>query len=608
MADKHLAQMFFDRAREGGAATAYTFRRNGKFAEISWTEAADRVEAIAAGALTLGLTLDKSMRAAIVANTRVEWPLIDFAMLSLGLETVPIYMSLLVPEVGYVLQDTKAQLAFAEDKQQLEKLRAAREGFRFFDKDYAGDTIEVKKIIVLDVDGIAPADDWMSLADLEKAGKAALDETRADRRRRMDEIKREDVATYVYTSGTTGPPKAVIQTHENHLSFIENVDELQMFNDEVKVGGAFLFLPLAHSFARLIEFGAVFYTTKLVLAGIQTIAEDLQESRPGFVPAAPRVYERIYGKIMTGVQGASPVKKALFNWSLSVGKKTIPYLQRGSRSYPLLLSLQYKLADKLVLSKIRERLGLDRCVFMLSGSAPLPSEIHEFFAAAGLVILEAYGLTETCPGLTSNRPDHWKIGSVGPALKGVTLKIASDGEILAKGPNITQGYLNRPDANADAFEDGWFLTGDIGEFDADGFLKITDRKKDLIKTSGGKYVAPQKIEGRVITKPLVSQCVVIGDLRKYCVALITLDAENLQTWSQQTGNPPDPKSQVVQDIVQEYIDDVNKGLASFETIKYFRIVDEEFSVDNGMLTASFKVKRRVVAKRYESLINSMYQS
>ncbi len=608
MADKNLAQMFFDRAREGGAATAYMFRQNGRFCEMSWTEAADRVEAIAAGALKLGVTLEKSMRAAIVANTRVEWPLIDFAMLSLGLETVPIYMSLLVPEVGYVLQDTKAQLVFAEDKSQVDKIREAQQGFNFFDKDYAGDTIEVKKIIVLDTDGLAPADDWISLAELEKLGKAALAETAAERRQRTEAIERHDIATYVYTSGTTGPPKGVIQTHENHLAFIENVEELEMFNDEVKVGGAFLFLPLAHSFARLIEFGAVYYTTKLVLAGIKTIAEDLQESRPGFVPAAPRVYERIYGKIMTGVQGASPVKKAMFNWSVGVGKKTIPYLQRGSRDFPLLLNLQYKLADKLVLSKIRARLGLDRCIFMLSGSAPLPSEIHEFFAAAGIVILEAYGLTETCPGLTSNRPDHWKIGSVGPALKGVTLKIASDGEILAKGPNITQGYLNRPDANADAFEDGWFLTGDIGEFDADGFLKITDRKKDLIKTSGGKYVAPQKIQGRMITKPLVSQCVVIGDLRKYCVALVTLDAENLQTWSEQTGNPPDPNSQVIKDIVQGYVDDVNKDLASFETIKYFRIVDEEFSVDNGMLTASFKVKRRVVAKRYHDLIETMYQS
>ena len=608
MADKNLAQMFFDRAREGGAATAYMFRQNGRFCEMSWTEAADRVEAIAAGALKLGVTLDKSMRAAIVANTRVEWPLIDFAMLSLGLETVPIYMSLLVPEVGYVLQDTKSQLVFAEDKSQVDKLREARKGFNFFDKDYSGETIEVKKIIVLDTEGVEPADDWISLAELEKIGKAAIAETAAERRRRMEEIDRHDIATYVYTSGTTGPPKGVIQTHDNHLAFIENVEELQMFNDEVKVGGAFLFLPLAHSFARLIEFGAVYYTTKLVLAGIKTIAEDLQESRPGFVPAAPRVYERIYGKIMTGVQGASAVKKAMFNWSVGVGKKTIPYLQRGSRDYPFLLNLQYKLADKLVLSKIRARLGLDRCIFMLSGSAPLPSEIHEFFAAAGIVILEAYGLTETCPGLTSNRPDHWKIGSVGPALKGVTLKIASDGEILAKGPNITQGYLNRPDANADAFEDGWFLTGDIGEFDADGFLKITDRKKDLIKTSGGKYVAPQKIQGRMITKPLVSQCVVIGDLRKYCVALVTLDAENLQTWSEQTGNPPDPNSQAIKDIVQGYVDDVNKDLASFETIKYFRVVDEEFSVDNGMLTASFKVKRRVVAKRYHDLIETMYQS
>ena len=260
-----------------------------------------------------------------------------------------------------------------------------------------------------------------------------------------------------------------------------------------------------------------------------------------------------------------------------------------------------------MLSKIRAKLGMDRMHALLSGSAALPREVAEFFASVGLVVLEAYGLTETCPGLTTNRFDNWRIGTVGPAIKGVQLKLAADGEILAKGPNVVSGYLNRPEATAEAWDaEGWFHTGDIGELDADGHLRITDRKKDLIKTSGGKYVAPQKVEGLLKTKPILSEAVVIGDNRKYCVVLVTVDKEKLAAWSQRTGNPPDLHGPAVQKEIQGYIDELNRGLASFESIKYFRVLDEEFSVDNGMLTASFKVKRKQVAARYKDLIDAMY--
>jgi long-chain acyl-CoA synthetase len=597
--------MFFDRARAGGSGTAYLVRRGSSFSPVNWTDAAERARAIASGVLT-DMAMPAGTCVTIMANTSLDWILCDFALLSLGLLTVPIYVSLLAPEVGYIHADTRAELLVVENREMFEKVRSAREGFNFYDKDYPAATIKLRRCIVIDPTGLAPADDWESLAQVEQRGRAALADTQAERERRMAAIQRHDVATYTYTSGTTGEPKGVIQTHHNMLSILENVEDAQIFTDRAKIGGAFLFLPLAHSFGRLVEFGGAFYTTKVILSTVPTVAEDLALTRPGFLPAAPRVFERVYGKIMTGVASGPPVRQKLFQWAIGVGKQTIPYRQRG-QALPLLLDLQFKLADKLVLSKIRAKLGMDRMHALLSGSAALPREVAEFFASVGLVILEAYGLTETCPGLTTNRFDNWRIGTVGPAIKGVQLKLAADGEILAKGPNVVSGYLNRPEATAEAWdEEGWFHTGDIGEIDADGHLRITDRKKDLIKTSGGKYVAPQKVEGLLKTKPILSEAVVIGDNRKYCVVLVTVDKEKLAAWAQRTGNPPDLHGPAVQKEIQGYLDEVNRGLASFESIKYFRVLDEEFSVDNGMLTASFKVKRKQVAARYKDLIDTMY--
>jgi long-chain acyl-CoA synthetase len=605
MADTHLAQMFFDRARAGGSGTAYLVRRGSDFSPVTWNQAAERARAIASGVLT-DMPLPVGTCVTIMANTSLDWILCDFALLSLGLLTVPIYVSLLAPEVGYIHADTKAELLVVENREMLEKVRLAREGFSFYDKDYPAATIKLRRCIVIDPTGLTPGDDWESLAQVEQRGRAALADTRAERDRRLAAIKRSDVATYTYTSGTTGEPKGVIQTHDNMLSILENVEDAQIFTDRAKLGGAFLFLPLAHSFGRLVEFGGAFYTTKVILSTVPTVAEDLAKTRPGFLPAAPRVFERVYGKIMTGVASGPPIRQKLFHWAIGVGKQTIPYRQRG-RALPTLLGLQFKVADKLVLSKIRAKLGMDRMHALLSGSAALPREVAEFFASVGLVVLEAYGLTETCPGLTTNRFDNWRIGTVGPAIKGVKLKLAADGEILAKGPNVVSGYLNRPEATAEAWDaEGWFHTGDIGELDADGHLRITDRKKDLIKTSGGKYVAPQKVEGLLKTKPILSEAVVIGDNRKYCVVLVTVDKEKLAAWSQRTGNPPDLHGPAVQKEIQGYIDELNRGLASFESIKYFRVLDEEFSVDNGMLTASFKVKRKQVAARYKDLIDAMY--
>ncbi|MEZ4235501.1 MAG: AMP-binding protein [Myxococcota bacterium] len=425
---------------------------------------------------------------------------------------------------------------------------------------------------------------------------------------RAAEITRDRTATYTYTSGTTGPPKAVTQTHDNMLSMLESIERVDLFNDKVQAAGLFLFLPLAHSFGRLVELAGPYFDSALVLSSVPTLADDLKATLPGFFPSAPRVFEKMKAKIESAVAGASTTRKRLFHWALGVGRETIPYRCDG-KPLPFGLSLRYRIADRLVLSKLRARLGFDRAEILLSGSAPLSQDVHEFFFACGLTLLEGYGLTETCPALTATRPGHIRMGTVGLAFDCVELKIADDNEILAKGANITKGYHNRDDANAEAFDEaGWFHTGDLGALDADGYLRITGRKKELIKTSGGKYVSPAKIEGRLKSPPYVQEAVVIGDRRNFCVALIALDPEGLADWAQQNGVAADPASEPVRQALQAHVDEVNAGLASFETIKYFRVLPEPMTVENGILTASLKVKRRVVEERYADRIEEMYQS
>ena len=605
MPDATVGAMVLRRIAESPNAPAIRAQVNGAYSDISWRQLGVRMERIAAGVLTAIDEVPDRAAIAIVGNTSADWIACDFALLSIGLRTVPVYATLLPDEAGYLHVDTEALITIVDDKDQLEKVRELRKGFRFFDTDYAADTVKVQHIVVINPEGIEPADDWESLADLEARGTENLEATAEDRKRRGDAVGRDDVCTYTYTSGTTGPPKGVIQTNENMLSMVENIAETGMFVDEVSVGGLFLFLPLAHSFGRLIEFSGPFFSAPIVIASIPTLGDDLRAARPGFIPAAPRVYEKMKSRIESKVAGAPPIRQKLFHWALSTGQATIEYRSVG-KPLPLGLRLKYKVADRLVLSKLRVALGMDRAVTLLSGSAPLSVPVHEFFISIGLTLLEAYGLTETCPGLTGNLPQHFKLGTVGPALPGVTIKIAEDGEILAKGPNITSGYLNRPGATSDAFDDdGWFMTGDLGSMDGDGFVKITGRKKELMKTSGGKYIAPAKLEARVKNMTIVQECVTVADTRNYVTALVAVDPEELAEWAEQTGNAADPNSDAVRAAIQAHVDEVNGGLARYETIKYFTVVPP-MTVEDGLLTASLKVKRKVVYDRYSAEIDAMY--
>ena len=601
-----LAELLHARAEASPNDIAIRTKDGSTWATRSWSELRDRADAIAAGILS-AVELEDNDVIGLLGQTSEDWLACDFGGLSIGLQTVPIYASLLPEEVGYAHVDTGVKLVILDNAAQLEKVRSMRKGFKFFDREYTADEVLLQHIVVIDPTGIEPDDDWESLEALESRGKKELDERRDEMLRRRKAAKPDQTATYTYTSGTTGPPKAVIQTHDNHLAMSRAVSNAGVLDDGMRQGGLFLFLPLAHSFGRLIQFSGPFKNLHLVISSVPTLGEDLGATRPGFFPGAPRVFEKMKAKIENAVAGAPPIRQSLFHWAVGVGKETVPYRCEG-KPLPFFLGLKNGIADKLVLSKLRARLGFDRAFALLSGSAPLDPDVHTFFLAMGLDLLEAYGLTETCPGLTANLPGKIKIGTVGPALPEVEIKIAEDGEILAKGPNITQGYLNRKEATDAAFNDGWFCTGDLGAKDSDGFVKITGRKKELIKTSGGKYVAPAKIEGQLKGLPIVQEAVVVGDRRNYCVCLISVDPEELEEFAKQKGIDAKTDHPDVKKAIEDHVSKVNGGLASFESIKYWRLTPEPLSIDNGLLTASLKVKRGVVEERYADIIDDMYSS
>lgn len=607
MSDQHLSQMILERASLAPQETAFRVRRDGGYVDVPWSHASARIESIAAGLLSAA-ALDDGACVSIVGNTSMEACLVDFAALRAGFKTVPIYASLLPEEVGYMHVDTATQLVVVEDAAQLAKVRALRAGFTFMERSYAPDSLRVRgKVVVLEPAGLDPANDWESLGELEARGRSRLTALDPEIRRRAALVRREHVATYTYTSGTTGAPKAVIQTHANMLTMLEDVTEAGLVDERVRDRGVFLFLPAAHSFGRMVEFAGPFFGTPLVMSSVPTLAEDLLAARPGFFPAAPRVFEKMMAKIRTGIAAERWTRRAVVRWALGVGARVAQAHLAGRRP-SLALRAQHRVADALVLAKLRARIGLDEASVLLSGAAALRLDVQMFFLSLGLVIQEAYGLTETCPGLTLNRKDAIRPGTVGRPFRRCELRVATDGELLARGPNVSRGYLNRPEATAEAFDgEGWFHTGDLASIDARGFVRITGRKKEMLKTSGGKYIAPLKLEAPLKQHPIVQEAVVIGDGRNYCTALFALDPELLAAFAKREGIPADPSHPRVQAVLQGLVDQGNAGLASFERIKRFGVAPGAFTVGGGELTASLKVKRHAVAEKYAALIESMYR-
>jgi len=572
------------------------------FQELSTREFFERIRDLSLGLRDLGV--GRGDRVAIVSESRPEWTIADLAIVTAGAVTVPVYPTLPAPHVRQILADCGAKAVIASDASQAAKVVEAA-------------VPSVEQIVVIDPDpqeGPAKTEGY-TLQDVMVRGHGVLAGEWGVAKRYRDDaraVQPDDLATIIYTSGTTGEPKGVMLTHRNLVSNVESTMQVISVGDEDE---ALTFLPLSHAFERLVIYLYLFRGVTITFAeSIETLSRDLPRVRPTVMTAVPRVFEKIHARVMEAMQQAPATKQALFRWAVDVGLRHARARFSGRRP-GLFVALQHRLADRLVLAKIRERTG-GRLTLLVSGSAPLAASTAEFFMAAGLPVVEGYGLTESAPVLTVNPPEAIRVGTVGKAVADVELRIADDGEILARGPNIMQGYYRKPDATAATLDQGWLRTGDIGEIDPDGYLRITDRKKDLIVTSGGKKVAPQPIEGRVKRDPLVTEAVIVGEGRKFTGVLIVPDFGRLRvvlagaTHASPLPESVSPEELVARDDVrvlyQQVVDRVNDDLAQYERIKKFALLPREFSADRDELTPTLKVKRKVVGRNYADVIEKMY--
>ena len=599
MAHDTLARMFWGRVDRSGDRPAQQSKAGGTWVTITYRELGEIVREVALGLLALGRQRGDAV--ALLSGSRGEWVQADFAIYSAGCVTVPVYPTYPPDLIAYVVNDSGARTLIVEDPTQLAKALEARPKME-----------ALEHIIVLaGYEAPQPPETVMTWDALRRLGRDKADALRGVLADRLASVKSDDVATIVYTSGTTGPPKGVVQTHANHIAALQSSGQAT----PVMEGWThLLFLPLAHSFARLESYLGVYHGLTTAFAeNLDKVGDNLRETRPHFICSVPRVFEKVYAKILAGVEAGSSGKKRIFNWAMGVGREVSRHQQRG-QPLPGGLALKRKLAHKLVFAKLHAALG-GRLQWAVSGGAPLSRDIAEFFHAAGILVLEGYGLTETCPVLTFNSPQKYKFGSVGQALPGVELRIAEDGEILARGANVaTRGYYKQPDATAAVFESsGWFHTGDIGHLDPDGFLYITDRKKDLIVTAGGMNIAPQNIENMLKADPFISQAMVYGDRRAYPVALITVAAEELQKFAREQGIlTTEPgllaKHPKIAERVARTVEEKNTRLQSYAKIKKFAVLPADFSQDGGELTPTLKVKRKVVSEKYRDVIEELYRS
>jgi long-chain acyl-CoA synthetase len=598
MADDTLARMFWSRVERGAEEPAQQFKQDGAWQTLTARQLGESVRDLALGLIALGR--QKGDRVALLSASRAEWVQADFAIFSAGAVTVPIYPSYPPDLIAYVVNDSEARTLIVEDPAQLAKALEARDRMRNLEHIVVisgYDTPEPPKMVMT----------WQALRRLGRENEAAHKSTLADR---VASTQPDDIATIVYTSGTTGPPKGVVQTHGNHLASLRASAQMT----PVEPGWVhLLFLPLAHSFARLESFLGVYNRLLTAFAeNLDKVGDNLREVRPHFLCSVPRVFEKVYAKILAGVEAGPPAKRKIFYWAIGVGREVSRHQQRG-QPLPPTLAVKRAIAHKLVFSKLHAALG-GRLKWAVSGGAPLSRDIAEFFHAAGILLLEGYGLTETCPVLTFNSPERYKFGSVGRPLPGVEVRIADDGEILARGGNVaTHGYYKQPQATREVFEpSGWFHTGDIGRIDEDGFLFITDRKKDLIVTAGGMNIAPQNIENLLKADPFVSQVMVYGDRRPYPVALITINPDELAKFAREEGIlTTDPavvtKHPKVVERVGRIVEEKNSQLQSYAKIKKFTVLPADFTQEGGELTPTLKVKRKVVSEKYQHAIEELYR-
>ena len=591
---KTISEIYSKRVQLTPEGTAYLAKKNGVYQPVLWRELHARILGIFHFYKKLNIVAGD--RVAIISNTRPEWLIADLANLCSGVVTVPIYQSNTTEDVAYLLEHSESKLIFAEDEAMIKKLEAA---------------FTLKKLSIPVVSFSSP------VSSINNVPPISFDDFSAPIQNKTIEdefhkvvasILPDNIASIVYTSGTTGQPKGVVLSHFNFLAELRAIIQNFTFTPD---DTTLAFLPFAHILGRVESLLPLISGTTLAFAeNINTLPQNLIEAKPTVIVSVPRIYEKIYSKIQSEVSTKPKYSQSVFNWAISTGRQ-VARLRSEQKPIPLPLEMKYKIADQLVFSKIREKFG-GRIRLTVSGGAPLAANLCEFFHAAGITIVEGYGLTETTAAIAVNRPDDFSFGTVGKPFGNIEFRFAPDGEIQTRGDMVFREYYKNPAATSEVFtDDGWFCTGDIGEITQRGFLKITDRKKELIKTSGGKFIAPQKLENMLKGIRFISQAMVYGDREKYVVALITLNEPEVQKWLAQESAAQEQLDELVKnskvlELIDKELGTVNKNLSSYESIKKFRLLPRDFTVESGELTPSLKLKRKVCSERYKDYIQSMY--
>ncbi len=590
-----LAELFKNAVERYPEHDVYAYKSSGRWINIKYKEAWEHVKNISNGFRSIGF--NESEHLGIIADNNIWWAMFDYATVFTRGVLATIYPTLTPKQIKWITIHSESKYLVCGTKKLADKILSIIDHLQ-----------NVRNVIMID-NSVIDHEKFITLDELLEKGKVYSKNNPEDFMNDYEKIDPQDVATLIYTSGTTGEPKGVMLTHENIVSNIIGSSKTLEFSEK----DSFLsFLPLSHSFERTAGHflptsrGAkIFYAENILKVG-----ENIREVKPTLMVSVPRLYEKIYGKILLGVSSGSFIKQKIFWWAVKVGKKCSKKLAAGKKIGPI-LNMQRKNANKLVYSKIRLQVG-GRLRFFISGGAPLPKEIGEFFNAIGVVILEGYGLTETSPVISVNTFEKNKIGTVGPPIPGVQVDIAHDGEIIMKGKSIMKGYFKEEAATNEMFDrDGWFHTGDIGEIDEDGYLKITDRKRNIIVTAGGKNVAPQPIENILVSSKWIEQAVIIGDRRKFLIALIVPSFANLEAWAKKEElewNTIDEliKLPQVKSIYDQVVLESMDGYAQFEKIRKYELLTDEFTIERGELTPSMKIKRSVIMKTYDKVINNIY--
>lgn len=580
--------------KEGG----YVIQRKveGSYKGITYKEFKDETDAFAYGLSALGIS--RNDKVAIISENRAEWVFSDMAILALGGIDVPLFPSLTSDTIEFTLNNSESKGVIVSNKYQLNKVEKILDKCR-----------NIKFIVIYNEQDFNPGiKNLYTFKQVQDLGKKLINEKPELLADSIEKTEEDDICTIIYTSGTTGEPKGVVLTHKNLLSNVNSALETFPITKDDK----FLsFLPLCHSFERMAGYYTAFSSgcTVYYAESIETVAANLVEVKPTIMTSVPRLFERIYSRVIRNVESQPAKKQKIFYWAVETGKKYVQAKKEGKS--PIGLSVKHKLANKLVFKKLQERTG-GNLRFFISGGAPLPRELGEFFEAVGIKIIEGYGLTESSPVIAANRVDDYKFGTVGKPIPGVEVKIASDGEILARGPNIMQGYYKNRKETDNTIKDGWLHTGDIGVFDADGFLMITDRKKHLFKTSAGKYIAPTHIENTFLASKFIDQFVLIGDRRMFLSALIVPDFEAVKEYADAhkisyTNEQELAKNDKIYKLLENDLGKLQKKLANYERVRKFVLLEKPFTIESGEITPSFKIRRKIVEEKYDNVIEQMYE-